>query len=72
MTQGSGAESKDPDKVPSAMQHQGVRTRNLLLYCPAEEITNPCHTPSSPLNSPQHFSKKSFPWRTIHKATRFR
>src|SRR5579864_2653151 len=31
-----------------------------------------CHPSFPPLNSPQHFSKKEFPWRTIHKATHFR
>lgn len=71
MTEGSDAKSKDPDKVSFAMSHQGVLTRNLLLHCPAEEIIKQLVIRAhSLLNSPQHFSKKSFPWRTIHKATR--
>lgn len=37
MTEGSDAESKDPDKVSLAMQHQGVLTRNLASFGRLEE-----------------------------------
>lgn len=34
MTEGSDAESKDPDKVSFTMPHQGVLPKNYLSHCP--------------------------------------